>query len=112
MFIQGCLWMKSKVILKLKQYNFHLKYNQKNFIFQQYEIPCSEKNMPRVGLNPYQDIPPCFDPNTLPLYYESSWMEDDTIFSAAQVLPTARAVLAKIITLMTQQNFNQYTTLI
>ena len=68
--------------------------------------------MPRVGLNPYQDIPPCFDPNTLPLYYKSSWMEGDTIFSAAQVLPTARAVLAKIITLKTQQNFNQNTVLI
>ena len=75
-------------------------------------IPCSEKNMFRVGLNPYQDVPPYYDPNTLPLYYENSSIERDTFFSAAQVLPTARAVLAKIITLKTQQNFNQYTTLI
>ena len=75
-------------------------------------IPCSEKNMFRVGLNPYQDVPPYFDPDTLPLYYKSSWMSGNTIFSATQVLPTARAVLEKMITLKTQQNFNQNTVLI
>ena len=44
----------------------------KNLFFNSKMIPCSEKNMFRVGLNPYQDIPPYYDPNTLPLCYENS----------------------------------------